>query len=282
MDAPLDASFSFYMLPSRFWELLAGGLLANILHLHPQKVNDSLLNKTMPALGLLLILYSVTFSEFDSSHPGFVTLVPVIGTIPIIWLANEKDIITKLLSSKAFVATELISYSLYLWHYPIFAFFRMDGLFDSTMGGGRFAAIGLTFALSIISTHYIEKVFRSPARLPNKNFLAICIIATLLIACLSYFFILKQGLPERMEGGLASGTKEIHVYRNKYWGNKSAYTKAENFNADEVSIEVIGNSWAQDIANALTESNKYQVSFRGSTGHQCKAITLASVPITIY
>ena len=48
---PRDASFSFYMLPSRFWELLAGGLLANILQCHPQKEKVARLNRTMPSLG---------------------------------------------------------------------------------------------------------------------------------------------------------------------------------------------------------------------------------------
>lgn len=59
---PIDTSFSFYMLPSRIWELLAGGLIANILYLHPQKDSNTLFNKTMPVLGLYLILYSVIFT----------------------------------------------------------------------------------------------------------------------------------------------------------------------------------------------------------------------------
>ena len=84
---PRDASFSFYMLPSRFWELLVGGLVANILNSHPQKDNDTLLNKVLPVVGLFLIIYAVfisglTFSNLN--HPGFVTLAPVLGTALII------------------------------------------------------------------------------------------------------------------------------------------------------------------------------------------------------
>ncbi len=77
------SSFAFYMLPSRFWELIAGSLLANILYLYPRSKNDTLVNQVMPLTGLLLILYSVGFVEFDSTHPGFVTLLPVIGIIQI-------------------------------------------------------------------------------------------------------------------------------------------------------------------------------------------------------
>ncbi|ORU94337.1 MAG: hypothetical protein A6F70_08340 [Cycloclasticus sp. symbiont of Bathymodiolus heckerae] len=73
--SPLNPSFSFYMLPSRFWELLAGGLLASILYFHPQKNNDALLNKCMPALGFCFIAYSIVFMELNSNHPGFITLI---------------------------------------------------------------------------------------------------------------------------------------------------------------------------------------------------------------
>lgn len=125
-------SFSFYMLPSRFWELISGALLANIFYFHPAKDNDALLNRIMPIFGLFLILHSVFFTHFESNHPGFITLTPVIGTMLIIWFANKDDLITNILSSKPLVSTGLISYSLYLWHYPIFAFGRIINLAPST------------------------------------------------------------------------------------------------------------------------------------------------------
>ena len=190
---PRDPSFSFYMLPSRFWELLAGGLLANFLHLHSQ--NNVLLGKTMPFIGLTLIIYSVVFTKFDSSHPGFVTLPPVIGTVLIIWFASGRDVVTRLLSSKMFVSVGLISYSLYLWHYPIFAFFRIEGMFDNSWG--KYAAIVLTFILSIISCWYVENLFRSSKFIQNRTVIALMLLISISVVSVAYYTVSMSGFPLR-------------------------------------------------------------------------------------
>lgn len=62
-----DSSFSFYMLPSRFWELLAGGLLAKSLYKFPQQHNEHVVLKHMPNLGLALIIYSLIFTSFNQA-----------------------------------------------------------------------------------------------------------------------------------------------------------------------------------------------------------------------
>lgn len=254
---PLDSSFSFYMLPSRFWELLAGGLLANILHLHPQKENDALLNKTMPMLGLFLILHSIIFTEFDSSHPGFITLFPVIGTMLIIWFANENELVTKLLSSRFCVSIGLISYSLYLWHYPIFVFFRIDDGFDSNLG--KIIAIAITFILSVISVKVLEKPFRSVEQAPNKIFIPLVVAVALLIAILSCMIIEFKGYPERYTNikFFADMTKEsINAERKQHqWGicNKDRYVPiCGKIKEGKINILVIGDSIAVDGLNILT------------------------------
>jgi peptidoglycan/LPS O-acetylase OafA/YrhL len=266
-----DTSFSFYMLPSRFWELLAGGLLAYGLYLQPHK-EIAALNKTMPVLGLFLIIYSVIFTEFNATHPGFITLLPVIGTMLIIWFASKDELVTKALSSKVFVFVGLISYSLYLWHYPIFAFFRIDGLFESNLG--RVSAIALTFLFSAISVKALEKPFRSSKTVSNKVFIFFAILVSLLISYLGALVVVNKGYPDRFEGILILDKKGIKSAKAEYWDDHSAYTEINNFTPSETSIEVIGNSWAQDIANALVEAGGYQVGFRERTGPFCTAITL--------
>ena len=191
-----DASFSFYLLPSRFWELLAGGLLSNIMFLHPQKHSHSLLNQTMPALGLVLIFLSMIFIDINSHHPGYVTLIPVIGTMLIIWFTNGKDLVTKFLSTKLFVGIGVISYSLYLWHYPIFAFGRyLDSVptwHDKTLW------IALTFILSVVTYFLIEKPFRNKKKISRKSLLSWLVITLVIIISITYYWSANNGFESRL------------------------------------------------------------------------------------
>lgn len=191
-----DLSFSFYMLPSRFWELLAGSLLANILYFHPRRNNDILFNKTMPTIGIFLIFYSIIFIDIEANHPGYITLIPVVGTMLVIWFASEKDIVTQILSSKLFVGIGLISYSLYLWHYPIFAFGRIKHSNPSSYD--KIEWIAATFILSIATYFLIEKPFRNRERINHKQFLVIIIVITGIVGGISYYWIANKGFKAKL------------------------------------------------------------------------------------
>ena len=74
--------------------------------------------------GISLILFSVFFFNDGSPYPNYKTLIPVVGTALIIFFSSKNNYISKVLSSRVFVGVGLISYSVYLWHFPIFAFYR--------------------------------------------------------------------------------------------------------------------------------------------------------------
>ena len=92
--------------------------------------NNKLLNTVLPSLGILLIFYSIIFFYDGMLHPSIRTLIPVIGVSLIIWFAHKDELVSKILSSKVFVGTGLISYSLYMWHFPVFAFKRERSLLN--------------------------------------------------------------------------------------------------------------------------------------------------------
>jgi len=115
---------TFYLLHSRAWELLAGAVLAKF-SIDYGRLSHPFLDATMPAVGLFLILNAIFFFNHDMKHPSFMTLLPVLGTVIIIWFANKGELVTDMLSTKVFVGLGLISYSLYLWHFPVFAFARI-------------------------------------------------------------------------------------------------------------------------------------------------------------
>ena len=155
-------SASFYLIHTRIWELVLGSILAYFETQSGRRSKKSTINKILPLCGLILICHSVLSFNDEIFHPSFYTLSPIIGVCLIIWFSHEDEFITKLLSLKLFSGIGLISYSLYLWHYPIFAFARIK---DSTPSEyDKFEWIALTLTFSIISYFLIEKPFR------NKKF----------------------------------------------------------------------------------------------------------------
>ena len=89
-------------------------------------------------------------------HPSFYTLSPIIGVCLIIWFSNKNELITKILSTKLFVGIGLISYSLYLWHYPIFAFSRVNG-FNNGDFIKKILLVLIILTLSLFSYILVEK-----------------------------------------------------------------------------------------------------------------------------
>jgi peptidoglycan/LPS O-acetylase OafA/YrhL len=108
--------------------LLAGSILAYFEINNGHRSQNKTLNLILPTIGLLLIGHSILFFNDKMFHPSFYTLSPIIGVCLIIWFSNKDELITKILSTKLFVGIGLISYSLYLCHYPIFAFNRITFL----------------------------------------------------------------------------------------------------------------------------------------------------------
>ena len=142
-------SLNFYILPTRVWELIAGSLLAYYeLQLgHRNKIKS--LNLIFPSIGMFLIANSIIFFNHDTPYPSFYSLIPVLGTCMLIWFSSKDELITKILSSKLFVGFGLISYSLYLWHYPIFAFARIN--FDNLTNTIILLSFMVTISLSILT-----------------------------------------------------------------------------------------------------------------------------------
>ena len=149
------------MLSTRGFELLADSLLSYFELYNRKRIIKfyPILSQICPSLGIILILYSFLFFDFTKIfHPSITTLIPLIGVSLVIFFSKKGELITEILSSKIFVFFGLISYSLYLWHYPIFALLRYIYVFDNSIQI-KLLAILLTITLSVLSYYFIEIPF---------------------------------------------------------------------------------------------------------------------------
>ena len=184
------SSATFYFIHTRMWELIAGSILAYLEITKGHRSKNNLLSATLPITGLILILHSIIFFDDNILHPSFYTLSPIIGVCFIIWFSNKDQFLTKILSTKLFVGIGLISYSLYLWHYPIFAFNRIIEFTDGSIFRGIFVGL-LIVMLSIISYFFIER----PARKKSIKFKIILSFISITFFILIFYniFVISNG-----------------------------------------------------------------------------------------
>lgn len=166
------ASASFFLLPSRFWELGLGALSA-ILLLDVQFLKrlqrfSEMQRDVIGAIGLTLIFLSVFFLDESSRFPGVTAAPSVVGTVLVIVFVSRGTLTGSLLSSKIPVSLGLASYSAYLWHQPLFAFSRHFSVArPSTIV--MLTLIALTILLAHLSLRYVEAPFRNKQKVSRKS-----------------------------------------------------------------------------------------------------------------
>jgi peptidoglycan/LPS O-acetylase OafA/YrhL len=170
---------AYFILQTRIWELLAGAFAAIYLINRSEKPTASGIDQTFSLLGLLLIIYSLLMFDKGMIWPGLYALIPVGGAILIILFAGNGTFVNWLLSNRFFVGIGLISYSVYLWHQPIFAFYRHIAL-GQTSTPVYLLLILLSYLLAILSYRYIETpVRRRNGMVSQKGVFIIALVAAL-------------------------------------------------------------------------------------------------------
>ena len=231
------SGFNFYLLPSRGFELLLGSLLAK-LELDNGRMNRNsslILNKILPIIGLSLIFYSLIFFNDKMLLPSFYSLVPIIGTMLVIWFSHKDELVTQILSNRSIVFFGLISYSLYLFHFPVFAFARYLNLLDNNL----FILIFFVILISSLSYYFIERPFRNKKIISFRK-LSISLIITIMgLIFFNSYVIYKDGIKERFP-------KIFHNLKTK---------EKINFNKQGIkgNVVLIGDSHSDAIAYHLNE-----------------------------
>ena len=161
---------AFYLLPARAWELLAGSLLA--LGAVPRATGRAM-REALSWTGLALIVAPVLTYDRTTVFPGLAALPPVLGAALLIH-AGPATQAGKMLSLRPLVWVGLISYSLYLWHWPLIVFVQywQDAPLTLAQSAGIIAA---SLVAAWLSLRFVETPFRSRQRYSSKAILALSV-----------------------------------------------------------------------------------------------------------
>lgn len=256
---------NFFLPVTRAWELMLGCGAALWQHRNIHRSNSFL-----AALGMLLIGGSIVLFDTQTPTPSLHTLLPTTGALLLILFATENNAVGKFLSFRPMVNLGLISYSTYLWHQPLFAFYR-----NYTQAGLEFATkIGLiicSILLGFVSWRFIERRFRA-GRFSKKN------DKSFLIGCFSFLFALTvvglsmnffAGMPWRYDSVIVAADKaqnersplrdKCHLAASDVTSNKLKNIKEHCILRSEGTLDtaILGDSHAAAIAYpAMVELKK--------------------------
>lgn len=255
---------AFYLLPARMWELLLGSLLA----VRPLPLGSARLREGLAALGLALIGVAVFGYDTSTPFPGLAALPPCLGAAFVIQYAPGTQT-ARLLSLKPLVGLGLISYSLYLYHWPLIVFARYLLIPDP----GAFGVLALPICLvaagiAYLSYRYIETPFRRGGALRARRRLFQA--AAVAIGCFVGFGLAADrttGFPQR----LATPVRAIAMgaVDTKLGHDRCDLTSAADIGAGRLcdiggsgggapSFAVFGDSFAEALMPALDAAARQQ------------------------
>lgn len=229
-----DPTNAFFLLPSRAWEMLAGG----VAFLYPMRISGGK-QKALEYIGFSAILISCILLKEDYTWPGYLALLPTLGTFLVIQSANEKSII---LRNTLAQQIGKYSYSLYLWHWPIIVAVGYLGLEKNP-----YAMLTTLIILSVLSYHLVEK-----RRLSKKAIASLAgSAAAVCIAC--YY---TNGFAFRVADEFQLTDAQFH---SKYYGGAGyPVNKFYSFGDDEGRLDaiMIGDSFGSQYSKAYEELAK--------------------------
>ena len=252
----IESRASFLLLFGRAWQILLGAIGALISLKVITKIDTvkKFYKEFICLLGISLILLSMFHSLIFELDQIYLPVLASIGTLLLLVFSNQNLIATALLRSKLFVWIGLISYSLYLWHQPIFAFARIRS-FDEPSFVSMILLILFLIPLATLSFK-LERFFKNPKNVNNRIFYS-SLIVSLIIIC-------SAGLTFHFSNGFYKNYNELtapYLVEDKFYDNDGYIVDAFKFQDLEFSgnkknLIIYGDSFARDFIN-MGRSNDY-------------------------
>lgn len=255
-------SANFYLLPTRFWELALGALAAISM---PTGVISRAAREIIGAVGISLIIYSLTMLTDETPFPGLNALFPCLGAAALLYAGGYgKTILFTFLSTKPLVFIGKISYSLYLWHWPLLALARYQAGRELTVLETSIALLA-SLIIAVASWRYVEIPFRKNTISFNSRFIfAGSGISMILVAIIGVAGISSQGFAVRYPNFAVKAISGVERYNgnkcflnenqsvNDWQGNKCLLTHING-----PTVLLWGDSFAAHYAPGIVDEAKY-------------------------
>jgi peptidoglycan/LPS O-acetylase OafA/YrhL len=245
--------YAFYSPFSRAWELMLGAVLATASISNNQRSVSAWLRESLAILGLALIVGSVMLVKKGDRFPGWWALLPTAGTLCLIHAGSAARISRKLLSHPVLVFVGLISYPLYLWHWPLLSFVRITEAGPPTVLL-RIVVVVIAVGLAWMTYSLLEGPIRSGADRMKKalylgGLMAVC-------GCLGITSYRHGGLPFREIARLNHDITEAR--RWDFWKDpvcvRTYGTEPCVSNSSRATVMLLGDSHANHLYAGLASS----------------------------
>lgn len=242
---PFSNSVKYYYLPFRFFELASGGIVAILLRKRQMNISYSFL---FPLI-LIAILVLPPFLDIPTN---FIRIMVVLLSCAILVSVNTDKISKILLQNSVFVAVGKISFSLYMWHQLILAYFRY--LISQDVNWMMLLLLFvISCVLSVVTYYSIEQVFRNRTKISTKVLMFVVIPSFIFLVSSSFYLYQKSGViknvPE-LDISTSNVSKNMHIkYNNRIYDYDKSFT-----NSTKMKVLLIGDSFVRDWANVLLES----------------------------
>ena len=274
----IDANAAFYLMPYRAWELLIGALVALS---KTANAKQSWFDEYLGAAGLLIIFISIFSFNKTMTFPGWATLAPCVGAMAVLYSGTSTQTYVKnFLSHTPIRFTGIISYSLYLWHFPIIVFAIL--LYAPRGFGDKLLILFICFLAAVLSWYFVERPFRgTPSRLTSgQTLLAGGIVVSIASIAAFYTSLInsKSSIPGKSADYLAVASyNQNDVYRVGTCLLTSNFNKFSTFDRDEClklsdtkkNILIFGDSHAAHLWPGLKKQYP-QINFLQATASGCK------------
>ena len=249
---------NYFLIFARLWEFLLGSIIAFVLNI---KRLDNYFKKLnfFHNFGLLVILISLFIVQTPINYPNLSTFIPVLGSAIIILSSNNQNS-HFLLNNSFLIHIGKISYSLYLWHFPILIFFFYSFDFNLSFLNKIYALL-ITYLISLISYKFVELPFYKKKFLQKKSFFLLITLGFVFILILGVL-ISSQILKSKLHLNYLKIKNNFPNY-NFFQIPKRVVLDNQFTNSGKIKILVCGDSHGFDLVYALQSNSeikkKYEI-----------------------